>query len=104
MRRRALAVVATQGISPVMAMLVALVIALILLLASPVKAQETTVEETTVLAADPANGKVSVKTSNGSSSGDTTSQQSSLTVRQDQTTEGRGSQATTGDLNTGSTQ
>src|SRR5215212_396826 len=120
MRRRALAVVATQGISPVMAMLVALVIALILLLASPVKAQETTVEETTVLAADPANGKVeaktdnvsaevdngkvSVKTSNRSTSGDTTSQQSSLTVRQDQTTEGRGSQATTGDLNTGSTQ
>jgi hypothetical protein len=113
MRRRAVAVVATQGISPVMAMLVALVIALILLLADPVKAQESTAEETTVLAADAAdmkveaetdntsvevdNGKVSVSTDNG------TSQQSSLTVQQNQTDEGSGSRASTGDVNIGAT-
>jgi hypothetical protein len=119
MRRRAVAVVATQGISPVMAMLVALVIALILLLAAPVKAQETTAEETTVLAADAAdrkveaetsntsvkvdNGKVSVSTDDGSSSDDGTSQQSSLTVQQNQTDEGSGSRASTGDVNIGAT-
>src|SRR5215213_8531719 len=113
MRRRAVAVVATQGVSPVMAMLVALVIALILLLADPVKAQESTAEETTVLAADAAdmkveaetdntsvevdNGKVSVSTDNG------TSQQSSLTVQQNQTDEGSGSRASTGDVNIGAT-
>src|SRR5215208_7225472 len=132
MRRIALAVVAAQGISPVMAMLAALIIALILLLAAPVKAQETTAEETTALAADAANrkveaktsntsvkvdngkveaktsntsvevdnGKVSVKTANGSSSGNTTSQQSSLTVQQTQTHEGRRSQVAAGNLNT----
>src|SRR5215217_7953490 len=132
MRRTALAVVAAQGISPVMAMFAALIIALILLLAAPVKAQETTAEETTALAADAANrkveaktsnvsvevdngkveaktsntsvevnnGKVSVKTGNGSSSGNATSQQSSLTVQQTQTTEGRGSRAASNDVNT----
>jgi hypothetical protein len=115
MRRRAVTVVATQEISPVMAMLVALVIALILLLAAPVKAQETTTEETTVLAADAAdkkveaetsntsvevdNGKVSVSTDDGSSSDDGTSQQSSMTVQQNQTDEGSGSRASTGDVN-----
>src|SRR5215213_435845 len=115
MRRTALAVVAAQGISPVMAMLAALIIALILLLAAPVEAQETTAEETTALAADAANrkveaktsntsvevdnGKVSVKTGNGSSSGNTTSQQSSLTVQQNQTDEGSGSRVSTGDVN-----
>jgi hypothetical protein len=125
MRRRAVAVVDTQVISPVMAMLVALVIALILLLAAPVKAQETTAEETTaeettVLAADAANrkveaetdnvsvevdnGKVSVNTSNGSSSNKGTSQQSSVTVQQNQTDEGSGSRASTGDVNIGATQ
>jgi hypothetical protein len=119
MRRRAVAVVATQGISPVMAMLVALVIALILLLAAPVKAQETTTEETTVLAADAAdmkveaetdntsvkvdNGKVSVSTDDGSSSDDGTGQQSSMTVQQNQTDEGSGSRASTGDVNIGAT-
>jgi hypothetical protein len=119
MRRRAVTVVATQGISPVMAMLVALVIALILLLAAPVKAQETTAEETTVLAADAAdrkveaetsntsvkvdNGKVSVSTDDGSSSDDGTSQQSSMTVQQNQTDEGSGSRASTGDVNIGAT-
>jgi hypothetical protein len=119
MRRRAVTVVATQGISPVMAMLVALVIALILLLAAPVKAQETTTEETTVLAADAAdrkveaetdnvsaevdNGKVSVSTDDGSSSDDGTGQQSSLTVQQNQTDEGSGSRASTGDVNIGAT-
>jgi hypothetical protein len=135
MRRIALAVVAAQGISPVMAMLAALIIALILLLAAPVKAQETTAEETTALAADAANrkveaktsnvsvevdngkveaktsntsvevdnGKVSVKTGNGSSSGNTTSQQSSLTVQQTQTHEGRRSQVSTGDVNISAT-
>src|SRR5215208_2149679 len=124
MRRRAVAVVATQGISPVMAMLVALVIALILLLAAPVKAQETTAEETTaeettVLAADPANmnveaktdnvsvkvdnGEVSVSTDDSSSSDDGTGQQSSLTVQQNQTDEGSGSRASTGDVNIGAT-
>jgi hypothetical protein len=119
MRRRAVTVVATQGISPVMAMLVALVIALILLLAAPVKAQETTAEETTVLAADAAdrkveaetdnvsaevdNGKVSVSTDDGSSSDDGTSQQSSLTVQQNQTDEGSQSRASTGDVNIGAT-
>jgi hypothetical protein len=120
MRRRALAVAATQGISLVMAMLVALVIALILLLAAPVKAQETTAEETTMVSADAANGnvetktdnvsaevhngKVSVKTSNGSSSNNGTSQQSSMTVQQNQTAEGSGSQASTGDVNIGAAQ
>ena len=120
MRRRAVAAVATQGISPVMAMLVALVIALILLLASPVKAQETTAEETTVLAADAAdrkveaetdnvsvevdNGEVSVSTDDGSSSDDGTSQQSSMTVQQNQATEGTGSRASTGDVNIGASQ
>jgi Tfp pilus assembly protein FimT len=120
MRRRAVTVVATQGISPVMAMLVALVIALILLLAAPVKAQETTAEETTVLAADAAdrkveaetdnvsaevdNGKVSVSTDDGSSSDDGTGQQSSLTVQQNQTDEGSGSRASTGDVNIGASQ
>src|SRR5215207_1318868 len=115
MRRRAMAVVATQGISPVMAMLVALVIALILLLAAPVKAQEDTTEETPVLAADAAdrrveaetdnvsvkvdNGEVSVSTDDGSSSDDGTSQQSSLTVQQNQADEGSGSRASTGDVN-----
>jgi Tfp pilus assembly protein FimT len=119
MRRRAVAVVATQGISPVMAMLVALVIALILLLAAPVKAQETTAEETTVLAADAADrkveaktdnvsvevddGEVSVSTDDGSSSDDGTSQQSSLTVSQNQADEGSGSQVSTGDVNIGAT-
>jgi Tfp pilus assembly protein FimT len=119
MRRRAVAVVATQGISPVMAMLVALVIALILLLAAPVKAQETTAEETTVLAADPANmkveaktdnvsvkvdnSKVSVSTDDNSSSKKGTSQQSSVTVQQNQTDEGSGSRASTGDVNIGAT-
>jgi hypothetical protein len=119
MRRRAVTVVATQEISPVMAMLVALVIALILLLAAPVKAQETTAEETTVLAADAAdrkveaetdnvsaevdNGKVSVSTDDGSSSDDGTSQQSSLTVQQNQTDEGSQSRASTGDVNIGAT-
>jgi hypothetical protein len=120
MRRRAVAVVATQGISPVMAMLVALVIALILLLADPVKAQEITAKETTVLAADAAdrkveaetdntsvevdNGEVSVSTDNGSSSDDGTSQQSSLTVQQNQTDEGSQSKVSTGDVNIGATQ
>src|SRR5215207_2648146 len=131
MRRIALAVVAAQGISPVMAMLAALIIALILLLAAPVEAQETTAEDTTVIAGDAANrkveaktsnvsvevdngkveaktsntsvevdnGKVSVKTGNGPSSGNTTSQQSSLTVSQNQADEGSGSQANTGDVN-----
>src|SRR5215213_3261260 len=119
MRRIALAVVAAQGISPVMAMLAALIIALILLLAAPVKAQETTAEETTALAADAANrkveaktsntsvevdnGKVEAKTGNGSSSGNTTSQQSSLTVQQTQTHEGRRSQVSTGDVNISAT-
>src|SRR5918995_6670998 len=135
MRRIALAVVAAQGISPVMAMFAALIIALILLLAAPVEAQETTAEETTALAADAANGKVeaktsntsvkvqngkveaktsntsvevdngkvSVKTGNSSSSGNTTSQQSSLTVQQNQTDEGSGSQVSTGDVNIGAT-
>jgi hypothetical protein len=113
MRRRAVAVVATQGISPVIAMLVALVIALILLLADPVKAQETTAEETTVLAADAANRKVEAKTDNVSvkvdngkvsvSTDDGTSQQSSVTVQQNQTDEGSGSRASTGDVNIGAT-
>jgi hypothetical protein len=124
MRRRAVAVVATQGISPVMAMLVALVVALILLLAAPVKAQETTAEETTaeettVLADDAAdkkveaetdnvsvkvdNGKVSVSTDDGSSSDDGTGQQSSVTVQQNQATDGTGSRASTGDVNIGAT-
>ena len=119
MRRRAVAAVATQGISPVMAMLVALVIALILLLASPVKAQETTAEETTVLSADAAdstveaetdnvsvevdNGEVSVSTDDGSSSDDGTSQQSSMTVQQNQATR-KGSRASTGDVNVGASQ
>jgi hypothetical protein len=100
-------------------MLVALVVALILLLAAPVKAQETTAEETTVLAADTAdrkveaetdnvsvevdNGKVSVSTDDGSSSDDGTSQQSSVTVQQNQTDEGSGSRASTGDVNIGAT-
>jgi hypothetical protein len=125
MRRRAVAVVATQGISPVMAMLVALVVALILLLAAPVKAQETTAEETTaeettVLADDAAdkkveaetdnvsvkvdNGKVSVSTDDGSSSDDGTGQQSSVTVQQNQATDGTGSRASTGDVNIGASQ
>jgi hypothetical protein len=120
MRRRAVAVVATQGISPVMAMLVALVVALILLLADPVKAQETTTEESTVLAADAAkkkveaktddvsvkvdNGEVSVSTDDGSSSDDGTSQQSSVTVQQNQATDGTGSRASTGDVNIGASQ
>jgi hypothetical protein len=130
MRRRAVAGVATQGVSPVMAMLVALVVALILLLADPVKAQETTsqettvekttAEETTVLAADAAdrkveaetdnvsvevdNGKVSVSTDDGSSSDDGTSQQSSVTVQQNQATDGTGSRASTGDVNIGASQ
>jgi hypothetical protein len=121
MRRRAVAGVATQGVSPVMAMLVALVIALILLLADPVKAQETTTEETTVLAADAADmkveaetdntsvkvdkdGEVSVSTDDGSSSDDGTSQQSSVTVQQNQTDEGSGSRASTGDVNIGASQ
>ena len=125
MRRRAVAVVATQGISPVMAMLVALVVALILLLADPVKAQETTAEETTaeettVLADDAAdkkveaetdnvsvkvdNGEVSVSTDDGSSSDDGTSQQSSVTVQQNQATDGTGSRASTGDVNIGASQ
>jgi hypothetical protein len=119
MRRRALAVVATQVISPVIAMFVALVIALILLLAAPVKAQETTAEETTVLAADAADrkveaetdntsvevddGEVSVSTDEGSSSNKGTSQQSSLTVQQNQTDEGSGSRVSTGDVNIGAT-
>jgi hypothetical protein len=120
MRRRAVAAVATQGISPVMAMLVALVIALILLLASPVKAQETTAEETTFLSADAAdrkveaetdnvsvevdNGEVSVSTDDGSSSDDGTSQQSSMTMQQNQATDGTGSRASTGDVNIGASQ
>src|SRR5919107_1045436 len=119
MRRRAVTVVATQGISPVMAMLVALVIALILLLAAPVKAQETTAEEATMLADDAAdskveaetdnvsvkvdNGKVSVSTDDGSSSDDGTGQQSSMTVQQNQTDEGSGSRVSTGDVNIGAT-
>jgi hypothetical protein len=118
MRRRAVAVVATRGISPVMAMLVALVIALILLLAAPVKAQETTAEETTaeettVLAADAADRKVEAETDNVSvevdngkvsvSTDDGTSQQSSVTVQQNQTDEGSGSRASTGDVNIGAT-
>jgi hypothetical protein len=120
MRRRAVAVVAAQGISPVMAMLVALVVALILLLAAPVKAQETTAEETTVLDADAADmkveaetdntsvkvdkdGEISVSTDDGSSSDDGTSQQSSVTVQQNQTDEGSGSRASTGDVNIGAT-
>jgi hypothetical protein len=107
-----------------MAMLVALVIALILLLAAPVKAQETTAEETTteettVLAADAADrkveaetdnvsvevdkDKVSVNTDDGSSSDDGTGQQSSMTVQQNQTDEGSGSRVSTGDVNIGAT-
>jgi hypothetical protein len=114
MRRRAVAAVATQGISPVMAMLVALVIALILLLASPVKAQETTAEETTVLSADAADRKVEAETDNVSvevdngevsvSTDDGTSQQSSMTVQQNQATDGTGSRASTGDVNIGASQ
>jgi hypothetical protein len=103
-----------------MAMLVALVIALILLLASPVKAQETTAEETTFLSADAAdrkveaetdnvsvevdNGEVSVSTDDGSSSDDGTSQQSSMTMQQNQATDGTGSRASTGDVNIGASQ
>ena len=113
MRRRAVAAVATQGISPVMAMLVALVIALILLLASPVKAQETTAEETTVLTRRRGGQKVEAETDNVSvevdngevsvSTDDGTSQQSSMTVQQNQATD-TGSRASTGDVNIGASQ
>src|SRR5829696_6307519 len=81
--------------------------------------EESAAEETTVLAADAAdrkveaetdnvsvkvdNGEVSVSTDNGSSSDDGTSQQSSLTVQQNQTDEGSGSQVSTGDVNIGAT-
>ena len=77
--------------------------------------EESAAEETTVLAADAAdrkveaetdnvsvkvdNGEVSVSTDDGSSSDDGTSQQSSLTVQQNQTDEGSGSRASTGDVN-----
>src|SRR5829696_4733767 len=49
------------------------------------------------------NGEVSVSTDDGSSSGDGTGQQSSLTVQQNQTDEGSGSRASTGDVNIGAT-
>src|SRR5829696_5186405 len=81
--------------------------------------EESAAEETTVLAADAAdrkveaetdnvsvkvdNGEVSVSTDDGSSSDDGTSQQSSLTVQQNQTDEGSGSRASTGDVNIGAT-
>src|SRR5215204_2018973 len=81
--------------------------------------EESAAEETTVLAADAAdrkveaetdnvsvkvdNGEVSVSTDDGSSSDDGTGQQSSLTVQQNQTDEGSGSRASTGDVNIGAT-
>ena len=49
------------------------------------------------------NGEVSVSTDNDSSSDDGTSQQSSMTVQQNQTDEGSGSRASTGDVNIGAT-
>src|SRR5215204_5851795 len=77
--------------------------------------EESAAEVTTVLAADAAdrkveaetdnvsvkvdNGEISVSTDDGSSSDDGTSQQSSLTVQQNQTDEGSGSRASTGDVN-----
>src|SRR5215203_5561660 len=86
-----------------------------LLFAGIAVAQEDTTEETPVLAADAAdrkveaetdnvsvkvdNGEVSVSTDDGSSSDDGTGQQSSLTVQQNQTDEGSGSRASTGDVN-----
>jgi hypothetical protein len=88
-----------------------------LLFAGIAAAQEDTTEETTALAADAAdrkveaktdnvsvevdNGKVSAKTSNASTSNKTTSQQSSLTVQQNQTDEGSRSQVSPGDVNIG---
>jgi hypothetical protein len=84
--------------------------------ASTVAAQESTSEETTMMAADADdpqvdaetdnvsvevdNGKVSAKTSDVSTSNETSSQQSSLTVQQNQADEGSGSRASTGDVNT----
>jgi hypothetical protein len=84
--------------------------------ASTVAAQESTPEETTLLAADAANrqveaetdnvsveredGKVSAKTSNVSTSNETSNQQSSLTVQQNQADEGSGSQAASNNVNT----
>src|SRR5215207_9873110 len=90
-----------------------------LLFAGMAAAQEDTTEDTTVLSADAANhrveaktsnvsvevdnGEVSVSTDDGSSSDDGTSQQSSLTVQQNQTDEGSQSQVSTGDVNIGAT-
>ena len=84
--------------------------------ASTVAAQESTSEETTMMAADADdpqvdaetdnvsvevdNGKVSAKTDNVSTSNETSSQQSSLTVQQNQADEGSGSEANTGDVTT----
>src|SRR5215208_4410754 len=81
--------------------------------------EESAAEDTTVLAVDAAdrkveaetdnvsvkvdNGEVSVSTDDGSSSDDGTGQQSSLTVQQNQTDEGSGSRASTGDVNIGAT-
>src|SRR5215208_2551774 len=78
--------------------------------------EESAAEDTTVLAVDAAdrkveaetdnvsvkvdNGEVSVGTDDGSSSGDGTGQQSSLTVQQTQTDEGSGSQVSAGDVST----
>jgi hypothetical protein len=84
--------------------------------ASTAAAQEGMSEETTLLAADAEDnqveaetdnvsveredGKVSAKTSDVSTSNETSSQQSSLTVQQDQADEGSGSQAESDDVNT----
>ena len=83
--------------------------------ASTVAAQESTSEETTMMAADADdpqvdaetdnvsvevdNGKVSAKTDKVSTSNETSSQQSSLTVQQNQADEGSGSQAESDDVN-----
>jgi len=84
--------------------------------ASTAAAQEGMSEETTLLAADAEDnqveaetdnvsveredGKVSAQTSDVSTSNETSSQQSSLTVQQDQADEGSGSQAESADVNT----
>jgi hypothetical protein len=94
----------------------AVLLVVALSLASTVAAQEeSTSEETSMMAADAANrqvdaetdnvsvevgnGKVSAKTDNVSTSNETSSQQSSVTVQQNQADEGSGSEANTGDVN-----
>jgi hypothetical protein len=76
--------------------------------------EESAAEVTTVLAADAADRKVEAETDNVSvevdngevsvSTDDGTSQQSSMTVQQNQATDGTGSRASTGDVNIGASQ